>query len=756
MEGYPSILKLTESWQKAIVAELAQQSDLPQSKRDQTVFCLILIILCLYLCDCRQLIPADRLQALQKEPRPYHGLIELWQLFCHRFGSHFLGLELSPKLVPSDRLLREMLNSLYAPDPTQFSGLSIEILAQVYEQMIALEDKFSGGTVSLRRSRKSGGIYYTPKPIVQYMVKSTIDRVVPPPFLPNILDPSCGGGAFLIEAYQYLLDRQRQYYLQADPALQLNSGTLQNRSGEWQLSFAERQRILQYIHGVDVDARAVIVTRLSLWLKLLEDVRDSECQDAIDMPDLNHQIRCGNALVSPSESQPSDCTSESKTSGNRAVLKSQYLNWQTAFPEVLANGGFEVVIGNPPYVDAETMAAHAPEWRSYCTAHYQTATGNWDLFCIFIEKALQLCRFDGLTSLIVPNKLLSANYASAARLLLTQTSHLLSIRDYSLVPVFKASVYPIVYLAQKHSAAPANSLTLYEQMESIDQIRQSHTLSLNSHPIASTQSWSVNIHIHRDLFQRLDRLPKLKELMEVTGAATVAEAYLLQSRIQDQPTPTANDLRIINSGTIDRYCLLWGQKCCRYLGQSYQYPIIPEAELGSLPAKRLAQARHPKIIVAGMARRLECALDPIGNVLAGKSTSVIQVDPLTGTEPLLDLRYVLGILNSRLISFYFLTRFDGNRLQGGYVRIGPPQLREMPILLPNLAQSVQSGLYTHLIELVDQWLQINSNTQSTMRSNRSDELSQIQQLDREIDTIIYRLYQLTDLEISNLDRWTQQ
>jgi hypothetical protein len=584
--------------------------------------------------------------------------------------------------------------------------------------------------------------------------------VAPPPFLPNILDPSCGGGAFLIGAYHYLLERQRRYYLQTDPVSQLNQGTLQNRSGEWQLSLAERRRILCRIHGVDIDAKAVIVTRLSLWLKLLEGTSDQEFHDVINLPNLNSQIHCGNALISPSELALDDLTTRGrKPPKNSADLEAHSLNWKTAFPEILARGGFEVVIGNPPYVDAETMAVHFPEWRSYCTAHYQTATGNWDLFCAFIEKALQLCCCQGFTSLIVPNKLLSAGYAHAARLLISQTSHLLSIRDYSQVPVFAASVYPIVYIAQKCSTAPTNISTLYEQMASIDQVKYSHTLSIHSNSINQAQSWSINLHIHSGLLQRLDTLPKLKDLVNVTGAATVAEAYLLQSQIQDQPIPTAKDLRIVNSGTIDRYCLLWGQKPCRYLGQSYQYPIIPELMLGALSAKRLAQARHAKIIVAGMARRLECALDPIGNILAAKSTSVIQFNLLAETKPLIDLRYLLGILNSRLISFYFLTRFSGNRLQGGYVRIGPPQLRELPILLPNLDRSIQLQHYTHLIELVDQlvdqWLQINSNarksnTRRTSQLDRSNELSRIQDLDRKIDAIVYELYQLTDREILDI------
>jgi hypothetical protein len=397
------------------------------------------------------------------------------------------------------------------------------------------------------------------------------------------------------------------------------------------------------------------------------------------------------------------------------------------------------VLGNPPYLDAELMATRFLSWRTYCARRYQTATGNWDLFCVFIEKALQLCRPGGITSFVVPNKLLAADYASAARQLLSRT-RLWSLRDYSQVAVFDASVYAIVYVSENDSRKSGS--TQYEQMQTVERVGLSYPIHLAPD---SASPWLVGIQSHTDLMQRLERWPKLGESAKITGAATVAEAYRLPACIRDQLDANPTDLRFVNSGTIDRYRLLWGQKPLRYLGQSYLCPVVAAPELEKLLPKRLHQSRQPKLIVAGMGLRLESILDADGTVLAGKSTTVIGLpvwEPVSGLP--LDPHYLLGLLNSRLLSFYLLTRFGGNRLQGGYVRIGPPQLRQLPIAVPNLAAGDTE--YQQLIRLVQQRLQSDLPHLQTAVEAAANPTPQ--QLDAEIDQLVYDLYQLSASEIS--------
>jgi hypothetical protein len=424
------------------------------------------------------------------------------------YRSVWAGIE--PGLAPLEmhqRVQDEILNALYyeiyqrygialseVSSPTiaipPIVAITAHALGEIYEQILSHSPT----------EKKTGGSYYTPVPLVNFAIENTVK--VWTDGLPTVLDPACGGGFFLLTAYQELIDQQ---------------GRL--------LTYIEREQILlNCIHGVDINPQAVIVTQLSLLLKLREN------QSEQPLPDLSQNICCGNAVIS---------------------FQDNHFNWEKTFPQIFRSGGFNIIIGNPPYVDSEWMTRYLPSWRQYCTRHYKSATGNWDLFCIFIEKSLTLCRSNGLVSLVVPNKLASADYAAGARSLLTTQSHILTLQDYSQNATFAAAVYPLVFVAQKRS------------------VPLEHPDSGAPWTIAATQPQS-------QLLTRLRTFPKLETIAQVNGAATVAEAYQIQALIQEgQPS---DPLRVVNSGTIDRYCFLWGQKPMRYLGQSYLQPVIRDSQ----------------------------------------------------------------------------------------------------------------------------------------------------------------------------------
>lgn len=539
-------------------------------------------------------------------------------------------------------------------------GITATALGEIYEQVLSHSPT----------EKKTGGAYYTPAQLVGFVVENTV-RVWEKEF-PTILDPACGGGVFLVAAYQELLDGRSQ-----------NMG----RS----LTRPEREQILlDCIHGVDINPHAVTVTKLSLLLKLLENQHLSQQP----LPDISHNIHCGNAVID--EDFELDNSSQSSSQVNP-------LSWQKAFPNILQSGGFNIVIGNPPYVDSEWMTKYLSDWRQYCTHHYKSATGNWDLFCVFIEKALMLCRSDGLISLVVPNKLASADYASGARSLLTTSSQIITLHDYSQSAAFDAAVYPLVFVARKGSG----------QLDKQE----------------SGAVWTIAATVQQSqLLDRLrDQFPKLEAIAQVNGAATVAEAYAMRELIEEEQPSEAGQsnhhLRIVNSGTVDRYCFLWGKKPMRYLGQSYLHPAIEKSD--RLPPKRLQQAKQPKIIVSGMTKRLECSLDKDGSFLAGKSTSIIFASQTC------DLYYLLGVLNSHLISFYVRSYFSGNRLKGNYLRIGSPQLRQLPICIPENCAFMVKLVRQRLVESIP---------------------SKLQTLDRQIDQLVYQIYGLTDLEIQIIEQ----
>jgi hypothetical protein len=422
-------------------------------------------------------------------------------------------------------------------------------------------------------------------------------------------------------------------------------------------------------------------------------------------------------------------------------------NWEDEFPEVMKAGGFDAVIGNPPYIDSEWMTQYLADCRNYCSSgsRYRAASGNWDMFCVFIEKALKLCKPSGLTSMIVPNKLGSADYAAGARDVLTNQNRLVSIRDYSDIHVFPVAVYPIVYVAQRVPPQQGSSVR-YERMALSDtnaiECSKLQDLDYTQYFADYARPWPIfsDIHIASPVERLRVQFPKLGAVANVLGAATVAEAYELKPLIQECPDEDTSELMVINSGTVDRYNSLWGQKQFRYLGNSYLRPIVPSNLKNSLPKKRKQQAEQAKIIIAGMTKSLECAIDPQGSILAGKSTSVVFSS--------IDLRYLLGLLNSRLIDFYYKSIFGGNKMQGGYLRIGPPQLRQLPVRTIDLSDPTDKAQHDQLVGLVERMLDLHKQlvkvkvpqTQALLRR-------QIRAIDQQIDKLVYGLYSLTGEEI---------
>lgn len=329
---------------------------------------------------------------------------------------------------------------------------------------------------------------------------------------------------------------------------------------------------------------------------------------------------------------------------------------------------------------------------------------------------------------------------------------MLSIRDYSKVRVFPVSVYPIVYITTKNPpvdfhtaryermAESSAGAIVCEEERGLDYERYFGSLS-STWPI---QSLSEGV----DIVSRIClECPRLDSIATVTGAATVAEAYEIQPFISESPDDSATGLMVVNSGTIDRYNLLWGKRKFRYLGDSYLRPVISPDRYSNLPPRRLQQAMKPKLIVAGMTRELECTIDLNGAVLAGKSTSIVMSDAR--------LVYLLAILNSKLIAYYYGTKFGGDRLQGGYLRIGPPQLRSIPV--GKIDTAVTSDVRScDEIEMLAQHA-INLYTRQADARTAHDKTTiqrQIDATDREIDRLVYELYGLTDDEIAIVEQRT--
>ncbi len=512
----------------------------------------------------------------------------------------------------------------------------LELAGQLFERWMTLE----GGV-------RAKGVVYTPPWLARELAERAVaqheeaSRGGEPERVPTMLDPACGAGNCLLASARALLQK---------------------------FPGRARRELLTRVFGVERDFMAAAVARASLLLWALEDAKRPEKALASAHETVNYAVQSFDVLVGP---RP----------GERAAAGE--VDPLAAFEGV--RGGFDIVLGNPPYIDAEHMTATPALQRArvYCARRYAVARGNWDLFCVFIERALELVRPGGVHGFIVPNKLLSAEYAREARRLLLARARLLAIRDLSRAPVFRgAAVYPVIYWARRSICSigqGSQERVRVEQRTSCGAPR-ARELEASRFP-ADGGPWITTLEDEGPaLLQALSRrCTTLDALAEVFGGATVAEAYALAPLLAEaeaEAEAAAGDLAVINSGLIDPYRVRWGARKMRYLGRSLLRPVVPAAAVEQLPARRLAQARQPKLVVAGMTRRLEGFADLRGEYLAAKSTTVI-----LPREPGA-LEYLTAVLNSEWMTKIFKAKFAGLELAGGYLRVGPPQLRTLPIRAP--------------------------------------------------------------------------
>jgi hypothetical protein len=485
-----AFLQEIEGWREMLARNLALRNPgLSQRELNHAVQVTIDRIIFLRMCEDRGIEHYGQLQGLLAEPPVYPALVRLYGQADDRYNSGLFYFQkekdrqelpdvLTPKLEIDDKALKDIIHGLYYPEsPYEFSVISGEILGQVYEQ-------FLGKVITLTRGhqakveekpevRKAGGIYYTPAYIVDYIVKQTVgrlleDRTPRQAAHIRILDPACGSGSFLLGAYRYLLDWHRDRYVEDGPqkhAKELYRGP----EGAWRLTTSEKKRILlNNIFGVDIDPQAVEVTKLSLLLKVLEGESEQTLRSNLllfherALPDLVNNVKCGNSLVGPDfydSLQPGLFDEEQS-------YRINVFDWEKGFPWLKEVGGFDVVIGNPPYVRQETLR----ENKEYLKAHFKAFDSTADLYTYFIERAITLLRNGGLFSFIVSSSFLRSHFGRALRSYLRQSAALLELVDFGGLPVFDAAkdTYVCIPLMRKQPQPEQVMVSKVKSLEGLD------------------------------------------------------------------------------------------------------------------------------------------------------------------------------------------------------------------------------------------------------------------------------------------------
>ena len=381
----------------------------------------------------------------------------------------------------------------------------------------------------------------------------------------------------------------------------------------------------------------------------------------------------------------------------------------------IANG-FDIVIGNPPYVDSENMKNSRPEYRSMLAKNYESASGNWDLYVPFIEQGLNFAQ-NGILSFIVPNKLLSQPYAKTIRNIMA-SRHIIEIRDYSHLKVFEASVCPVTFTVSRNDTHTHTNMIVMKTLTDVDFC---NCVSINV--FSQKNEWSVYF-VPGEAFNILEKINAIetKALGQFANPASVSEAYIIKDFVIDAES-APDTKKMINSGTIDRYISYWGHKKMKYLGNKYLFPRAREADIMSLSPKRIKESSAPKLILANMTKFLEACPDIQANYIAGKTT-VIYISHKS------DLYVMLALLNSKLLSFWYAKTFHATKMGPG-LQITSNFLSQIPI------PAISDANSKSLIELAKK---ITAAKQANPDANTTAD-------EEKIDRLAYKIYGLAEEEI---------
>lgn len=550
----------------------------------------------------------------------------------------------------------------------------------------------------------------------------------------KILDPACGSGAFPMGALHKItlalkkLDPGAKWWKQKQIKKVSNAlirNQLKEKLDAASSDYARKLGVIQHsIYGVDIQPIASEISKLRSFLSLVidENIDDNAKNRGIEpLPNLEFKFVTANTLIGLTEEQGQQISmfdnfeelqllehlradylqSSGKTKEKikerflrvqKKAFKNQYnlftdtnsrsyklISWNpfsndatSWFDSQWMYGvdKFDIVIGNPPYVDSETMVSRNPEFREKLKKHYNFASGNWDLFIVFIESGINFLKANGIFSYIIPNKLISAKYAKTAREEINELG-LIEIRDYSRINVFvNADVYPITITLKNDSTLTDSSK--FTIMNSLTEVKNCNVVENTT---INDTLWDKYFY-DKNVFKLLIKLSSYSTLIDlgidITGSATVSEAYKIKEVLFDEEFDN-DSFKLINTGTIDPFQSLWSIKNTQYIKGSYVYPRIKKQDIKSINGNRYNQSKSAKIIIAGMSNVIEAFLDINGHYLAGKSTSII----LDEKEKLL---YLVGLLNSKLVSFYINKVFHSLKMAGGYLNINNNVIKKIPVI----------------------------------------------------------------------------
>lgn len=791
-------LQSLDSWRTYLATSISiRNKNLNEEEINFAVQQTIDRIIFLRIAEDRRVEPYGNLKQAAKTGDLYKNLFQQFKQADDKYNSGLFDFKkdkISKDLVIDNKVIKTIINELYYPEsPYEFSVLSVEILGSAYEQFLGKVIRITPGhiaKVELKPEvRKAGGVYYTPQYIVEYIVENTLgkllkDKTPEEVSKIKIVDPACGSGSFLIGAYQYLLDWHKNIYSNNGtlrPIVKLRASLAKGGKGkkgevltpEGNLTTAEKKRILlNNIFGVDIDVNAVEVTKLSLLLKCMEG--ETEASIATQMllfhdrvlPTLDNNIKDGNSLVD------TDFYAGELDFGEERKIKP--FNWKKAFPEVFnikitkeetlpkeklrnallksietekelneamneyintvnepsapygLQGGFDIVFGNPPY-----GALLTKEVDDYLRRKYQVANYQLDTYSLFIEQGKRLLNTNGYLAFIIPSAWVASTYDNKLRKYLTEENR---IENFVITPkqTFKdASVETCILILSNNSPGRSFEVERWDTKEKI-------SYTINTKEINAENSFAFPVYADDKTNKVVQKIRKQKKILkDFADVSWGVKPYQkgkgkppqkgfesIDKIFHSDKMKTKTFRPILGGSEIHRFHLTWKGGFIDY-------------------GEWLAEPRRPHWFDGERILVREVTANGIMQATFVDKDFVFSnsVDGIKLKSKDLNIKFLLGLINSKLISFYH-SNTSANAFKGAFPKVLLQNLRELPVPKP------ETKIQKEIEIFVNQLLELNQQKAKTKLATHVSQLqNKIDYCENRINEIVYQLYELTEAEI---------
>jgi len=740
------------TWRTSLTREFKKRNNLTEEELDEGVQRILDRLIFIRTAEDRKIEP-NVLLGIYRSDRPnlYRQIVKAFRDFDDGYNSKLFALHYCEEWRVDDKVFAEIIKGLYETKDGyryDFSAISADVLGGMYEQYLSFVQGRKGEDKS-KSKRKSQGIYYTPKYIVEFIVKETLGEVlkkVKPKAISKIkvLDPACGSGSFLTAVYDKVLESIKY------PSL-----------------FTKFEILKDNIYGVDLDTQAVEIAQLNLLLKVL-------FQKA-KLPELQHNLRVGNSLISEGDE------------------KYRPFNWQSDFADVFRHGGFDVIIGNPPYIKEYTNRSAFDGLHD--NPYYQ---GKMDIWTLFACTAMDLLKDGGYFSFIAPSSWLTNAGASIFREKILSSGEIIKFIDFGDFKVFKdASIQTMIFIFQKRK--PRKSYKVhYAKVESKDievnavakllasgllkEVPQStvyeatiRSEEIKAKPISFPNSLISEILVvieskanfnlsKKEVAQGIvspqefiitSHLPKLKD-----GRIKIGDGiFVVNKDFAKSKKLNKNELEYLKpyytSKQIDRYLsvketdhkIIYADKFFR-------------GHIGHFPNLKAHIDRFKPVMTSDFApyglhrsRDERFFKEPgIFSLRKANRPAFTYVDfPCYVSQsyfiihaPQINLKYLTGLLNSKTI--YFWLKHKGKK-QGEQLQIDKEPLLGLPLIKPGEVMQSEIAL------LVDKVMKLNEALcRTSADTDKWHSLkSEVAKVEHQIDDQIYKLYGLSNEEIATIE-----